>query len=37
MELGLLVEGGSIPNRLAIHFKELVTRGTLQEVAERDP
>lgn len=37
MELGLLVEGGSIPNRLAIHFKELVARGTLQEVADRDP
>lgn len=34
MELGLLVEGGSIPTRLALHFRELVARGTLREVAD---
>jgi len=34
MELGLLVEGGSIPTRLALHFRELIDRGTLREVAE---
>jgi cardiolipin synthase A/B len=29
MELGLLVEGGSVPRRLASHFAELIDRGVL--------
>jgi cardiolipin synthase len=29
MELGLLVEGGSVPSRLASHFAELIDRGVL--------
>ena len=32
MELGLLVEHGPIPQRLADHFSELMTRGVLREV-----
>ena len=32
MELGLLVEGGSVPERLAHHFGELIAKGILQEV-----
>jgi phosphatidylserine/phosphatidylglycerophosphate/cardiolipin synthase-like enzyme len=32
MELGLFVEGGAIPKRLALHFAELISRGVLQVV-----
>jgi len=32
MELGLLVEGGPIPQRLIAHFTELISRGVLREV-----
>lgn len=33
MELGLLVDGGSVPRRLADHFRELIASGTLREVS----
>ena len=32
MELGLLVEGGSVPGRLSQHFGELIDRGILREM-----
>jgi len=32
MELGLLVEGGAIPQRPAAPFAELIARGILREV-----
>lgn len=32
MELGLLVRGGPIPERLAAHFQQLMTRGVLVRV-----
>jgi phosphatidylserine/phosphatidylglycerophosphate/cardiolipin synthase-like enzyme len=32
IELGLLVEGGAIPRRLAAHFEELIARGVLREI-----
>lgn len=32
MELGLLVRGGSVPRRLAAHFRELIARGDLTQV-----
>jgi len=32
MELGLLVEGGPVPGRLAAHFTELIAREVLREV-----
>ena len=32
MELGLLIRGGPIPGRLANHFNQLISEGTLQPV-----
>jgi len=33
MELGLLVRGGSVPRRLARHFRALISMGYLVEIA----
>jgi cardiolipin synthase C len=35
MELGLLVRGGSIPKRLAAHFRQLIARGVLVHVEKQ--
>ncbi len=32
MELGLLIQGGPVPRRVAAHFAELIARGTLRRV-----
>lgn len=30
MELGVLIRGGMVPQRIAAHFEKLVSRGTLE-------
>lgn len=34
MELGVVIEGGSVPRRIADHFRELIRRGTLERFWE---
>jgi phosphatidylserine/phosphatidylglycerophosphate/cardiolipin synthase-like enzyme len=36
MEMGVLVRGGDIPERLVRHFNELIARGELRAVAEHE-